>query len=193
MDSELSNVSAELLTEEGELQRRTNLDVRCFPSNYPLTWGELKLLVLAGFIGFFTVAVSALSGRVSFTWAVLVFGLSLAGLIMFVAQMVRKDGKRQYDKAVSEGRWQEGIFVFVTGDVVVRFNRPGFNVDQEFPPGSISSIECGRENRVLHIFWTDALGTKQTFNIDSARLEEKPAFIAAEISRMLELGGETSV
>jgi len=168
---------------------RANGQVRCFPSKFPVAWQALKLLVSAGTVLFFSIVLSATvasaPGRSS---AVMVAGGSLTVFILIVARMVQNEAKRDYEKAVREGRWQEGVFVFQTGDVVVRFNRPLVNVEQEFPAGSVSLVQGHDLNNIVYILWSDALGHKLTFNVDCSRMVDRPSFIAAEMNRLLNLG-----
>ena len=101
--------------------------------------------------------------------------------------MIHKEGKREYQKSVQDGTWQEGIFIFVTGEVVVRFNRPAFHVEQEFPAGSISVVKANENIKILYIFWTDASNHKMTFNVDCSRMIDNPDKIAFEMNKLLHL------
>jgi hypothetical protein len=125
-------------------------DVRCFPSRFTVTWGALKLVALAFIVLVFTIILTSTSShRPSASSAVMVAGSSLTIFILIVANLVHKEARRDYEKAVADGKWQEGVFVFSTKDVVVRFSRPFFNVEQEFPADSISLIQGNDKDRVV--------------------------------------------
>jgi hypothetical protein len=167
--------------------------VKCFASTFTINWNTLKLLVFASMIFFFTIILtSSTSNHPGISSAIMVSGSSLTIFVILIAHMVYKEARREYDKSVAEGKWQEGVFVFSTGDVVVRFNRPTLNLDQEFPAGSISSVQGNEQNKIVYILWTDPLGHKMTFNVDCARLVDKPSFIAQEMTRLLALPSTSS-
>jgi hypothetical protein len=162
--------------------------VRCFPATFTVDWNVLKLIVLAVVDIFFTIIIaSTTSYRPAFSSAALVVGFSLATFTLIIGRMVYNESRRGYEKAVLEGKHQEGIFIFPTRDVVVRFNRPFFKVDQEFPAGSISLVQANEKDKIIYILWTNAANHKLTFNIDGARLVDGPNHVAKEMNRMLGL------
>jgi len=175
----------------GLLSSERQAQLRCFPSTFSMSWGSLKLYALAFAISFFTVVTSTmLTSYPGVHSALLVSGFSVSVLILLLGRMVHNEAKRDYEKAILEGKWQEGIFVFPTKDVVVRFNRPFVSVDQEFPAGSISLVQGNERNRIIYILWSDAQGHKLTFNVDCSRLNDPPAIIAAEMNRYLNIASQ---
>jgi hypothetical protein len=104
---------------------------------------------------------------------------------------VRKESLKVYADQVEDGSWQEGVFVFPTKDVVVRFNRPGYRVDREFAAGAITGVTASDFHGVLTIAFQPEGYSSQTvqnvMTIKASHLVEPPSHIASEMQSRLGL------
>ena len=80
------------------------------------------------------------------------------------------------------GAWLQGVFVFPSGDVVVRFNQLFKQVEREFPSDRITLAKGSDRDGILWILYSDLSGRKHTYNVDGKRLVDPPTLIAAAIN-----------
>jgi len=104
------------------------------------------------------------------------------GLLLLLLYVWNQQDLTSYKEKVDSGLWLEGVFVFSTGDVVVRFNEIFRKVEMEFDSGTISEAVARVPDNQLVICYTDLRGIKQEFKVDCSRLVDTPAVIAACIN-----------
>lgn len=162
--------------------------VRIFPAKYHLTTEVILPICvsLATFLVGFTVIVTNNPAGYGVVF------LSMSFLSGVFAWHTNRTYKRAHETAVFEGRIQEGLFVFPTKDVVVRFNSPTSRVNMEFPAGSISLAQGNDHVGILYLLYTDEDYAKRTFNVDCSRLTDRPSYIARSLNEVLEISRTTS-
>lgn len=111
--------------------------VKLFPSSYANTWNEIRLFASA--FALFALSVLLLFTG-AFAWILIVCLFTSALVVFAIGKAVQKEAVLAYESSVKQSTWQEGIFVFPTKDVVVRFHRPGFHCDREFASGAITTV-----------------------------------------------------
>eukprot|EP00514_Thraustochytrium_sp_LLF1b_P001091 CAMPEP_0184508788 /NCGR_PEP_ID=MMETSP0198_2-20121128/942_1 /TAXON_ID=1112570 /ORGANISM="Thraustochytrium sp., Strain LLF1b" /LENGTH=199 /DNA_ID=CAMNT_0026898585 /DNA_START=80 /DNA_END=679 /DNA_ORIENTATION=- len=87
-----------------------------------------------------------------------------------------------YEDKIASGLWLEGVFVFSTGDVVVRFNEPFRNVEMEFDSTMVTSAEPRESENKLEIRYTGLDGSPKLYVVDCEELVDSPSAIASCIN-----------
>jgi len=155
--------------------------IRIFPAKYHLT---REVLVPIG-VSLFLALVAFLIFVTNNSVGVGVVFLAMSGLSGAFAWRTDRSQRRGYETAVFEGRIQEGLFVFPTKDVVVRFNSPTARLNMEFPAGSVSLAQGNDQVGILYILYTDEDYAKRTFNVDCSRLTDRPSYVARALNEVL--------
>lgn len=119
----------------------TNTQIFSSTVHYSGTYYGSQVGVLVAFIAFM-VASSATHGDTHIAF----LAVAVATLVLGVAAgfCLRMRTRLAYLRALSAGEWHEGIIVFPTGDVVVRFHTVLYNVDQTIEAAYLSRAEVHR-------------------------------------------------
>jgi len=160
---------------------------RVFPSKFHL---PRRVWLLAGGACFFTVlclAVSLLSGFGSGARTGIssgVFALMVAADVVFggLGYLWAKQARQDYAEKVASGLWLEGVFVFSTGDVVVRFNDLTRDVELEFDSGMLSGAYADDVRNEIRIRYTDLDGRPSEYKVDCSLMVHSPSEIAKSIN-----------
>lgn len=168
------------------------IGTKVFPSKYhfgkrlwALLIGTILVLFLCALI---SVSVSSRSGTASKFFLSLGFVQFIIVLGVFLVLYLKE--KRRYEEQVENGSWLEGIFVFATGDVVVRFSNVYGNVEMEFDSGTISHALGSDAEKVLEIAYTNFEGIKKTYKVKCSQMVDSPSDIAAYINARERDGAE---
>jgi hypothetical protein len=113
-----------------------------------------------------------------------VVGLAAAGalLLLALAWVWNRQDRREYDSKVNMGLWTEGVFVFSTGDVVVRFTSPFRHVELEFEGHALGRAEGDDAKGVLTILYMDSQGRPKRYSVRGSQLVHRPSEVAACIN-----------
>mmetsp|Transcript_982 Transcript_982/g.2339 ORF Transcript_982/g.2339 Transcript_982/m.2339 type:complete len:202 (+) Transcript_982:568-1173(+) len=154
---------------------------KIFPSKFHIQARTWKLLAVAAVYNLISLLVVIFASNGSSTssktaTAFLILMVIIDGILVFVVWRWNTVDFRMYEEMVDRGLWLEGVFVFSTGDVVVRFNDVFRKVEMEFDSGTVSEA-IARDN-ILIIVYTDLSGRKQEYKVECDRLMHTASEIA---------------
>ncbi|GBG25442.1 Hypothetical Protein FCC1311_016602 [Hondaea fermentalgiana] len=156
---------------------------KIFPSKFHLqqrTWKLLAGSAVYNIISLLVVIFAANGSEQSSTVATvfLILLVLFDGALVFVVWRWNTLDFRMYEEMVDRGLWLEGVFVFSTGDVVVRFNDLFRKVEMEFDSGTVSEAIARESENLLIIVYTDLSGRKQEYKVECDRLTNSASEIA---------------
>jgi len=160
---------------------------RIFPSKYHLQRRVWFAALFASGFSVMALIVAIVSGhdserRSRVTTSFLVMMTIVDGLIGLLIYRWHIQDYAMYLEKVEQGIWLEGVFVFSTGDVVVRFNDLFRKVEMEFDSGTVVEAVGRDSEKLLLICYLDLSGRKLVYKVECDRLVENPSTIAHAIN-----------
>lgn len=99
--------------------------------------------------------------------------------------------RKEHARRLTSNEWNEGVLVFESGDVVVRFRRMCGGVDRtiehvylsraDVEPGPFSPLRCRREAQ-LRIYYMEIAARQRVITVSESELQDKVEAVAAHLN-----------